>query len=430
MTSNRRLRIALYHNLPKGGARRLLVELVARSSDVHEYDLYELAGTQAVDTTQSDASEDASIAAHPALAGRLARVTTERWGSRSRHVLSPITRVRDLASADAHIAGAIDSGGYDLAVVFPCRFRQAPDVLAMLATPSLYYAPEPRRRSVEAAYDPTWRPAVAARRPALPSLAAGWSRHAHERYLAARDRRAVASAHHVAACSASAAERFWMAYGRDAMVSPPGVDELVFRPAPPLQTEESGPGSLVTGRAQVVAVGALDPTKGHELAIEALALLPTGVRPDLTIVHERLSSGYDTYLLGRAAAAGVALQLVRGISDAELVARYRDADATLALARVEPFGLSVIESLACGTPVVALNEGGYRETVVDGVNGRLVERSPSAVAASVGTLTARPSTFPVDQIVASVVPRYTWTAASERFLEVLDRSIAESLVGR
>ena len=83
--------------------------------------------------------------------------------------------------------------------------------------------------------------------------------------------------------------------------------------------------------------------------------------------------------------------------------------------------------------MVALNEGGYRETVVDGVNGRLVERSASAAAAAIGNVTARRSVFPIDQIVASVCPRYTWTAATERFLEVLDRSVAtstESVVAR
>ena len=129
MTSNRRLRYALYHNLPKGGARRLLVELVARSSDVHEYDLYELAGIETVDAAASDepdASDDASIAAHPSLAGRLARVTSERWGSRVRTSCLRSRAFRDLANADAHIAGMIDGGGYDLALVFPCRFRQAP----------------------------------------------------------------------------------------------------------------------------------------------------------------------------------------------------------------------------------------------------------------------------------------------------------------
>ncbi len=427
MSINGRLRIALYHNLPHGGARRLLVELVARSAGVHDFDLFEIAVGDSV-----EAAVDASVAAHPALVGRLGRVTVERRGrgQRSSGILSPVRRIRELTDADASVARAIDAGGYDLAVVFPCRFRQAPELLTMLETPSLYYAPEPRRRSVEAAYDPTWRPARERRGLSLGALAGGWSRLAHERFLAAQDRRAVSAAGHVAACSASAAERFWMAYGRDAMVSHPGVDELLFRPPSPTWQGPSDSLERVPRTPGVVTVGALDPTKGHELAIDALALIPAEIRPELTIVHERMSLGYDTFLARRAAACQVLLRMVRGVTDDQLVMEYRNAAATLALARVEPFGLSVIESLACGTPVVALNEGGYRETVVDGVNGRLVERSPAAVAVAIAEVATRGSLFPIDRVVATVVPRWTWTAATTRFLEVLDRCAMATAVGR
>jgi glycosyltransferase involved in cell wall biosynthesis len=47
----------------------------------------------------------------------------------------------------------------------------------------------------------------------------------------------------------------------------------------------------------------------------------------------------------------------------------------------EPFGFSVIESMACGTPVIATRRGSMPELVNDGVNGYLVDTQEEAVAA-------------------------------------------------
>ena len=47
----------------------------------------------------------------------------------------------------------------------------------------------------------------------------------------------------------------------------------------------------------------------------------------------------------------------------------------------EPFGLSVIESMACGTPVIAYRRGSMPELIVDGVTGFLVDTFDQALAA-------------------------------------------------
>ena len=48
--------------------------------------------------------------------------------------------------------------------------------------------------------------------------------------------------------------------------------------------------------------------------------------------------------------------------------------AVVGLAHGEAFGLTPIESMALGVPPIFVNEGGYRDTILDGVNGRLVTR--------------------------------------------------------
>ena len=56
--------------------------------------------------------------------------------------------------------------------------------------------------------------------------------------------------------------------------------------------------------------------------------------------------------------------------DEELIRYMREAKACIFAAK-EDFGIMCVEAQACGTPVLALDYGGYKETVVDGVSGYL-----------------------------------------------------------
>ena len=48
----------------------------------------------------------------------------------------------------------------------------------------------------------------------------------------------------------------------------------------------------------------------------------------------------------------------------------------------EPFGLAMIEAMACGTPVIAMNRGSVPEVIEDGVSGFIVENEEEAIAAT------------------------------------------------
>jgi glycosyltransferase involved in cell wall biosynthesis len=61
------------------------------------------------------------------------------------------------------------------------------------------------------------------------------------------------------------------------------------------------------------------------------------------------------------------------VEDSELAELYTHAKGFVALARDEDFGMTVVESMAYGTPVLAYNGGGYKETVISGVNGVLID---------------------------------------------------------
>ena len=71
--------------------------------------------------------------------------------------------------------------------------------------------------------------------------------------------------------------------------------------------------------------------------------------------------------------SGGNIELLGRVSDEKLYTLYGKAKGFIALARDEDFGMSVVEAQAAGTPVIAFNGGGFKESVVDGETGLLIE---------------------------------------------------------
>ena len=67
------------------------------------------------------------------------------------------------------------------------------------------------------------------------------------------------------------------------------------------------------------------------------------------------------------------VELVGRVEDKELYKLYAGAKGFIALARDEDFGITPVEAMAAGTPVIAFNGGGFKETVVDGKTGILID---------------------------------------------------------
>ncbi len=69
-------------------------------------------------------------------------------------------------------------------------------------------------------------------------------------------------------------------------------------------------------------------------------------------------------------------------SDTELRELIRGARATIYVPVDEDFGMSPVESMACGTPVIAVNDGGLKESIIDGKTGILInpECTPEQIA--------------------------------------------------
>ena len=95
------------------------------------------------------------------------------------------------------------------------------------------------------------------------------------------------------------------------------------------------------------------------------------------------------YLTHLALKKGVDLEIKIFITDDELITLYNKAKVFVYASYLEPFGLGVLEAMACGTPVVAVKEGGVREIVIDGMTGILVDRDEKLFADAVESLLYR-----------------------------------------
>ena len=72
----------------------------------------------------------------------------------------------------------------------------------------------------------------------------------------------------------------------------------------------------------------------------------------------------------------VSMEIKINISDLDLKNAFLESSIFAYASFLEPLGLAPLEAMSFGLPVVAIKEGGLRETVIDGYNGFLVDRSP------------------------------------------------------
>lgn len=399
----RRLRIAVYHNLPSGGGKRALTEMVRGLAPRHEIDVYTLS---CADHDFADLRPLVNRhTVYPFEPSRLFRSPLGRLNQIQR--ARTLRRLRELNRA---IARDIDDANYDMAFVHHCRFSQSPTILTFLQTRTVYYCQEPLREF----YEPNPR-----------NVAKGRGRQALDRIdplprlfrrmQAGMDRESALAAGTVLVNSHYSRENFYRAYGRFSDVCYLGVDTCLFRPS---------------GRereAIVLSVGYLGPRKGFDFLIRSLGTIDESIRPRLVIAANAAEPAEGDYLSALAARSGVALDIRTRVSDAELVDLYNSAIATLYAPIMEPFGFVPIESMACGTPVVGVNEAGVRETVVDGQSGFLCPRDEQDFAAAVVELVTdracQESLGRQARLIAE--QQWQWAATAER-LEKVFRSVVES----
>ena len=130
-------------------------------------------------------------------------------------------------------------------------------------------------------------------------------------------------------------------------------------------------------------VGRLDPIKGLPILVRAFQRL-LKFHPKSKLVFIGPDFGMRNSLLRQAKEMGIESEVsfLDAMPPEELAYAYRGVDVVAVPSHFEIFGMSALEAMACGTPVVGSNIGGLKEIVQDGITGFLVPPGNPDVLAS------------------------------------------------
>ena len=219
-------------------------------------------------------------------------------------------------------------------------------------------------------------------------------------------------------------------------VIPPGYDDQRFFPVS-LATRTALKQDLEMEGPVVVAVGRMAENKGYDLLIRAMP-----------VVFERIANSRLLLAVGSKEPNDEEVAQVQGlkrltqelgiadrvvfrdyISDEELPEYYRAADVFALSSRYEPFGMTAVEAMACGTPTVVTTEGGLWEQVTWGTEA-LYENpfDPEAFGHAIATVLAHPRVWGQLAKYGSqkARSRFTWTGVAQQLLSVLETAVTSA----
>lgn len=194
---------------------------------------------------------------------------------------------------------------------------------------------------------------------------------------------------------------------------------------------------LTAGDFTVLQLGRIVPRKGIDNVIRAVGQLKQAGRNVRLLIVGGEKTGILpstcpelTRLAEVAAEAQVNDQVtfVGGKSRPELPVYYAAADVFVTTPWYEPFGITPLEAMACGVPVIGANVGGIKFTVLDGKTGYLVSpNDPAGLAERISGLQADPELRDLlgKQAIAHV-KQFTWNAIVARLTTVYQEVISES----
>lgn len=323
------MKIAIYHELPKGGARKSVNEMAKYLKKQNTVDLYTLNAKN----TPDEESFFTRIYSFP--------FSFKKWNGGS-----PLTRIyKDtvefykLYLINKQIAKTIRDNEYDILFVHASQNIEAPFVLRFKNAKKIYFLHDPYFRLL-------YEPELHTHKNMAPVNSIYDSMI--KKLLKKLDAQNVAGADYVFANSEFSRKGFKSAYNKNSQVVHLGVDTTFYKP------------NANTKKYDVLFVGSRSEIDGYDTLQEFLSLINKSINVKVLLAEDEWIS-----------------------SNKGMRQLYLDSKLVLCLARKEPFGLTPLEAMACGIPVVAVDEGGYSETIIHGKTGYLVKRDARELSRAV-----------------------------------------------
>ena len=397
------MKIAVFHNLPSGGAKRALygyVEYLTKNN--HQVDVF-------VPSTANEEFLPLDRVASNVHVFPVSSTIGNSIYSTIKYIPPQIKKVslRDLEKTQQNIAQVINNGSYDIVFSEQDQFTMAPFLLKYLKKPHVYYCQQPLRNdAVSEVIFPRKKNNI------LGSLKSLGSNIVVKRGLNI-DKSNSNYSEYTLSNSYFSRESILRMYGINSHVSYLGVDPEMFKPIE------------IPEEKFILSVGTFTPEKGHGFLVDSLALIDSEIRPKLIVVSNSSYPPWKTYLEKHAAELNVDMEILSLIKDDELAILYNKAELVVYSPYLEPFGLVPLESMACGTPVVAVKEGGVRETVIHKKTGLLIDRDEELFGDAVTKVLSKDyKRYNMGKNAVNTVENY-WTIehAGERLIEHLMRVI-------
>jgi glycosyltransferase-like protein len=229
-------------------------------------------------------------------------------------------------------------------------------------------------------------------------------------------------------------------YATAAEVVHNGVDAAWFAAADPALAAALRYRAGAAGRALILAVGGIEPRKGSDTLVEAIAVMKrSGRKPVLAVLGGHSFQDYRDYrdrVLSSLPALGLQLDddvvLLGTVAHAEVPAWYAAADVLAFPSTKEGWGLAVLEAMSAGLPVVASDLPVFREYLRPGRDALLVPvgDAPALAAALAAVLDDRRLAARLRRAGLAVSGRFPWARSAAEHQVIYAAAAAQRTVSR